>query len=61
MIYGARSWIFLLLVLLNFWWIFAVISYMIQSHDKQVWKISDVESGKEVNGGKLMEMMEKER
>lgn len=54
MIYGARSQIFPLVALLNVWWISAVIWYMIylQSHDKQVWKISDVENGKEVNQGR---------
>lgn len=62
-IYGAESRIFPLLALLHVWWISAVIWWMIyiQHHDKQVWKLSDVESGKEGNEGKLMEMMEKER
>lgn len=52
-IYGAVSTIFLQLAKLHVWWISASIWYMIyiQNRDKQVWKISDVVSGKEGNGG----------
>lgn len=61
MIYGAESRIFPLLALLHVWLISVVIWWMIyiQIHDRQVWKLSDVESGKEGYEGKLMEIMGK--
>lgn len=60
-IYGAERGIFPLLTLLHVWLISVVIWWMIyiQIHDKQVWKLSDVEGGKEGNEGKLMEIMGK--
>lgn len=54
-IYGTGLSIFPLLALPHVWWLSAVIWHVIytQNHDKQVWKISDVESAKEGNGEKL--------
>lgn len=46
-----------LLALPHVWWLSAAIWYVIytQNRDKQVWKISDVESEKEGNGEKLID------
>lgn len=50
-IYGTGGSIFLLLALPHVWGLYAVIWYICytQNHDKQVWKITDVESEKEGN------------
>lgn len=62
-IYGTGGSIFLLLALPHVWGLYAGIWYIFytQNHDKQVWKITDVESEKEGNWEKLIDASAEKR